>query len=131
MTKRHLLAGLIGAGVAGALALTLGSWPAASSGAVQAASKTVPGGSGMLPGSCGMHAEAIGYLGVLRTGQAGAARQALQSRLLAQVDDPAQHTTADLVRAVPGTSASALAGDFSRWLPVYPQARQGQLRCRA
>ncbi len=128
MMKRRLLPGLIGAATAGAIGLAIAAWPAAGQAGAHQGSATRDASAMAPPTTCGVPAETIGYLGVLRAGQAAVARQALGSRLLAQVSDPAQHTTADLIRTTPGLGAPGGTEYFSRWLPVYPQARQRQLR---
>ena len=49
----------------------------------------------------------------------------LGKRLLAQVGDRADGTTADFARSASGLRAAQWDAYFSRWLPVYPQGQGG------
>jgi hypothetical protein len=128
MMKWHLLPGLIGVGVAGVIGLGLGVWPAGGSGSGLTASGTLAASRARAPVTCGMFEQPMGYVGLLRAGQAAASSHALGARLLTQVSDRANGTTTDLVRSAAGLRAAQRAQFFSRWLPVYPQAREGWLR---
>jgi hypothetical protein len=96
---------------------------APSPSAVRAAGRTTtnPGRSFHPSIRCGQGETAQGYAGVVRPGEAAAARAELGSALLAQVSDNATGQVLDFTR-VPGGTVH-----FSRWLPVYPQSRQPRL----
>ncbi|HXW44390.1 MAG TPA: hypothetical protein VEL03_06370 [Streptosporangiaceae bacterium] len=120
--------------VHGGLGLLLSQGPAghASSGLAPGASTTGIGNPGRsfappLP-ACGTDQTAVGYAGVVRAGQAAAARQALGSALLAQVRDDTAGQVLDIARTSGGLSRAELARYFSRWRAIYPVARQRQLR---
>jgi hypothetical protein len=78
--------------------------------------------------ACGADQTLIGYAGVLRTGQAAAARSALGAQLLAQVRNTATGQLLDLARGPVGFSRAALSSYFTRWRAVYPVASEPPLR---
>jgi hypothetical protein len=126
MMKRHLLAALASFGVASALGLAIGL-PASS--ARQHATDRMAAERGRhAPVTCEMFEQPMGYAAVLRTGQAAAAYQTLGAQVLAQIRDRADGTTTDFVRPAAGFSAAQRVRYFSRWLPVYPQAREARFR---
>ncbi len=69
----------------------------------------------------------VGYLGVVRPGQATAARNALGTALLAEVSDTGLGIV-DIAVTANGMSAAQRRRDFSSWGPVLPQARQARLQ---
>lgn len=75
---------------------------------------------------CGQGDKPIGYLGVVRPGQATAARNMLGAALLAEVSD-ANLSLVDIAMTANGTSAARRQHDFSSWDPVLPRARQARL----
>lgn len=79
------------------------------------------------PIRCGQGEQPIGYLGVVRPGQATAARNMLGAALLAEVSD-ASLGLIDIAMTANGTSAARRQRDFSSWGPVLPQARQARLQ---
>src|SRR5215471_6009190 len=114
MMKRHLLLGLIGAGVAGVIGLGIGMWPAGGSGSGHTAPGTLAASHARAPVTCGMFEQPMGYVGVLRAGQAAASGHALGARLLAQVSDRPGGTTTDIVRSAAGLRAAQRAQYFAR-----------------
>ena len=76
---------------------------------------------------CGQGEQPVGYLGVVRPGQAIAARNALGTALLAEVRDSGLGV-ADIAVTASGMSAAQRQRDFSSWNPVLPQPRQARLR---
>ncbi len=76
---------------------------------------------------CGQGEQPAGYLGVVRPGQAPAARNALGAALLAEVSDTSLGVV-DLAVTTNGMSAAQRQRDFSSWGPVLPQARQARLQ---
>jgi hypothetical protein len=79
------------------------------------------------PIRCGQGEQPVGYLGVVRPGQATAARNALGTALLAEVSDTGLGVV-DIAVTANGMSAAQRHRDFSSWGPVLPQARQTRLR---
>lgn len=126
MMKRHLLAGLASFSLASALGLAIGL-PAGSAGN-HAAYRVLAERDGRAPVACETFEQPMGYAAVLRAGQAAAAGQALRAQLVAQIRDRADGTTTDFVRPAVGFSAAQRVRYFSRWLPVYPQAREARFR---
>jgi hypothetical protein len=124
MMKRHLLPGLISVGMAGAIGIGIGAW-AGGSGSGHTVSGTLAASHARAPVTCGTFERPMGYVAVVRAGQDAAARQALRTRLLAQVSDVADHATLDFARSATGLSPAQFS---ARWLPVYPQARESRLR---
>ena len=85
------------------------------------------GGSLAPPIRCGQGEQPVGYLGVVRPGQATAARNALGTALLAEVSDTGLGVV-DIAVTANGMSAARRQRDFSSWGPVLPQARQARLQ---
>jgi hypothetical protein len=136
MSTRH---GLLAIGVAGIAAVTVAAVAFAllpsggdvTSRTVSAAALNVPvgrdpgGPGGAHPMPCGVGEQAWGYIAVVRAGESTIARRELGPAFLAQVGDSATGQTLDLVRTNGRTTH--FARYFTRWLPVYPQAKQPSL----
>jgi hypothetical protein len=69
----------------------------------------------------------IGYVGLVRPGQAQAAQNALGSALLAQVTDSASGTVV-IARSANGIPAAVQSTYFSQWKPVLSQSQQASLQ---
>jgi hypothetical protein len=69
----------------------------------------------------------IGYVGLVRPGQAQAAENALGSTLLAQLTDSASGTII-IARSVNGIPSAAQSTYFSQWAPVLSQSQQASLQ---
>lgn len=69
----------------------------------------------------------IGYVGVVRPGEAQAAQNALGSALLAQLTDSVSGTI-DVTRSANGMSATTQSTYFSQWKPVLSQSEQASLQ---
>jgi hypothetical protein len=76
---------------------------------------------------CGQGEQPVGYLGVVRPGEATGARNALGTALLAEVSDTGLGVV-DIAVTANGMSAARRQRDFSSWGPVLPQARQARLQ---
>jgi hypothetical protein len=69
----------------------------------------------------------IGFIGVVRPGQAQAAQSALGSALLTQVTDSAAGTVV-IARSANGLSSAAQSTYHSQWEPVLSQSQQASLQ---
>jgi hypothetical protein len=69
----------------------------------------------------------IGFIGLLRPGQALRARQSLGGSILATVTEP-RTGVLDLVRTPDNKTSQMTAGYFARWSPVLSQSRQPKLQ---
>jgi hypothetical protein len=69
----------------------------------------------------------IGYVGVVRPGEALAARTALGSALLAEVTNSTSGPI-DIARSANGISTAVQSGYFSQWQPVLSQSQQASLQ---
>ena len=86
------------------------------------------GSTGSGPSHCGGVGEhPVGYLGVVRAGQATAARNALGPALLAELSDT-RLGAADIALTGNDMTTAQRHRDFSSWEPVLPQASQARLR---
>ena len=91
------------------------------------ASSSPAGRSYAPPVRCGEAEQPVGYLGVVRPGEAAWARNALGTALLTEVSD-AGLGVVDIAVTANGMSAAERQRDFSSWGPVLPQARQAWLQ---
>jgi hypothetical protein len=96
--------------------------------AAPGSNSALPTGEGFAPPiRCGQGEQPVGYLGVVRPGQAAAARNELGKALLAEVSDTGLGVV-DIAVTANGMSADQRQRDFSSWGPVLPQARQARLQ---
>lgn len=80
------------------------------------------------PSHCGgVGEQPLGHLGVVRSGQATAARNALGPALLAEVSDT-RLGAVDLALTASNMTTVQRHRDFSSWEPVLPQSSQPKLR---
>jgi hypothetical protein len=136
MSRRH---GLLAIGIAGIAAVAVAAVTFAllpsggdvasrtvSAAALKVAVARDPSGrGGHLPITCGVGEQTWGYIAVVRAGESATARRELGPAFLAQVGDSATGQILDLVRTNGRTTH--FARYFTRWLPVYPQAKQPSL----
>jgi hypothetical protein len=119
---------LAGGAAAAATGLAIGFWPASAPATPTALGHTATGTtlsqSVKFPTTCASGEQALGYADLVPAADTNAAQRALGSRLVAQVRGAANGGRLDLARSPGGAAAPGLP----RWLPVYPQAKQGQLR---
>jgi hypothetical protein len=69
----------------------------------------------------------LGYIGVVRPGEAQAAQNALGSALLAQVRDSASGAV-DVARSANGITPTAVSAYFSQWKPILSESQQESLK---
>lgn len=69
----------------------------------------------------------VGFIGVVRSGQALRASQSLGGSILATFNEPGTGVL-DLVRAPDNRTGAMAAGYFARWSPVLSQSRQPRLQ---
>jgi hypothetical protein len=131
---------VVAAAVAGVLAAHIHGNPAPADGgnrtsmtAIErhAANITAIGRAGHAPIlACGQGETPMGYVGVNQGSELAAARKTSAAGVLTQVTDSATGQTLTFTRSPAAIPAVARSRDSaaSTWLPVYPQARQSDLR---